>query len=246
MGISNLMKVDSSREAEVARKVVDQNKKDNRLHKAVDNDYNSRERLQDSDHKGHDNDREESVNKNLWNKSVDGTNRSFGVMSEKKIRGKERDGVGNDSNAAGGKPKFPETVPDAHVDVDATGEWMAPNYKIHAFYYPWYGSPEFDGTYLHWNHQLLPHWNQKEARKWPTGRWEPPGEIGANFYPELGPYSSRNPSVIEDHMKQLRLAGIGVLSMSWYPAGLSDEQGNTSDDLMPTYLDAANKYGIKV
>ena len=38
----------------------------------------------------------------------------------------------------------------------------------------------------------------------------------------------------------------GVVSISWYPAGLADQQGKPSDDLMPTYLDAAQKYGLKV
>ena len=84
-----------------------------------------------------------------------------------------------------------------------------PNYNIHAFYYPWYGNPEFDDDYYHWNHPFLPHWNKKEAKKWPTGRHEPPTDIGSNFYPELGPYSSRDPGVIENHMQQMRSAGIG-------------------------------------
>lgn len=28
-----------------------------------------------------------------------------------------------------------------------------PNYNIHIFYYAWYGNPEHDGRYVHWNHQ---------------------------------------------------------------------------------------------
>ena len=32
-----------------------------------------------------------------------------------------------------------------------------PNYNIHIFYYAWYGNPEHDGKYVHWNHQFLPH-----------------------------------------------------------------------------------------
>ena len=32
--------------------------------------------------------------------------------------------------------------------------------KVHAFYYLWYGTPEHDdGKYLHWNHEVLPHWD---------------------------------------------------------------------------------------
>ena len=40
-----------------------------------------------------------------------------------------------------------------------------PNYNVHAFYYPWYGNPEHDGRYLHWNHRRLPHWNPEVSRK---------------------------------------------------------------------------------
>jgi glycoprotein endo-alpha-1,2-mannosidase len=44
------------------------------------------------------------------------------------------------------------------------------NYNIHIFYYPWYGNPEHDnGSYLHWNHEYLPHWNPVEAQKWQKG-----------------------------------------------------------------------------
>ena len=58
-----------------------------------------------------------------------------------------------------------------------------PNYCIHAFYYMWYGNPEFDGQYLHWNHRYLPHWEQRVTDQHPKGRHIPPDDIGANFYP---------------------------------------------------------------
>ena len=87
--------------------------------------------------------------------------------------------------------------------------YPAPNHNLHTFYYPWYGNPEFDGKYLHWNHPFIPHWNKKEAKKWPSGRHTPPDDIGSNYYPALGAYSSRDPKVIDDHMQQMRTAGIG-------------------------------------
>lgn len=84
-----------------------------------------------------------------------------------------------------------------------------PNYYLHAFYYIWYGNPKFDGKFIHWNHPQLPHWDFKVANGYPQGRHVPPEDIGSNFYPYLGPYSSRDPTVIEDHMQQLRTAAIG-------------------------------------
>lgn len=85
------------------------------------------------------------------------------------------------------------------------------NYNVHVFYYPWYGNPEHDGKYHHWNHPYLSHWDKVEAAKWPSGTHVPPDDIGANFYPQLGPYSSSDPKVVEDHMKQIQLSGAGKL-----------------------------------
>lgn len=125
----------------------------------------------------------------------------------------------------------------------------APSRCIHAFYYMWYGNPSNDnGAYYHWNHHYLPHWNRNTARKFPQGRHTPPDDIGASFYPELGCYSSRDPAVIEAHMHQLRRAGVGVVSVSWYPLGMADDEGVPvgPDPLIPLLLDIAQKYSIQV
>ena len=63
---------------------------------------------------------------------------------------------------------------------------------------------------------------------------------------ELGCYSSKDPKVIEAHMFQLRKAGVGVVSASWYPPGLADDEGIPPDSLIPLLLDIAHKYAIKV
>lgn len=83
------------------------------------------------------------------------------------------------------------------------------NYNVHLFYYPWYGNPETDGRYVHWNHQNLPHWRKEEMRKWPLGVHVPPDDIGANFYPALGPYSSADPDTVDKHMAQVQSSGAG-------------------------------------
>lgn len=84
-----------------------------------------------------------------------------------------------------------------------------PNYYLHAFYYIWFGNPKFDGKYIHWDHLQLPHWDSKVAQGFPQGRHSPPDDIGSNFYPSLGAYSSKDPSVLQAHMQQLRTAAIG-------------------------------------
>lgn len=120
------------------------------------------------------------------------------------------------------------------------------NYDVHLFYYPWYGSPNIDGKYLHWNHRYLRHWQPKEAEKWPDGRHEPPNDIGANFYPRLGPYSSRDPIVLEDHMRQIKSTGAGLLAVSWYPVGEGDDEGENLDSVFSLILDHAAKYDLRV
>ncbi|XP_044129546.1 glycoprotein endo-alpha-1,2-mannosidase [Bufo gargarizans] len=129
---------------------------------------------------------------------------------------------------------------------DLDTDLPAPNYDFHVFYYTWYGNPSFDGKYIHWNHEKLKHWDAKIASNYPTGKHNPPEDIGSNFYPELGLYSSRDPSILEAHMKQMRSAAIGVISLSWYPPQTSDDSGIPAENLVPTVLDIAQKYSLKV
>lgn len=84
------------------------------------------------------------------------------------------------------------------------------NSHIHIFYYPWYGNPQIDGHYIHWNHNILPHWKKEEVNKWPLGAHIPPHDIGANFYPALGLYSSADKAVVNVHMAQIHSTGTGV------------------------------------
>lgn len=105
--------------------------------------------------------------------------------------------------------KTVESNPSDQVIADSEVKYPSPNYDVHVFYYPWYGAPSVDGKYMHWNHRYLSHWVPKEAAKWPDGRHVPPDDIGSNFYPRLGPYSSRDPAVLEDHMRQIRTTGAG-------------------------------------
>ena len=92
------------------------------------------------------------------------------------------------------------------------------SYDVHAFYYGWYASPGTDGVWGHWDHPYLPNWDKSDKRDYPTGKHRPEeNDLGSDFYPALGPYSSSDPAVIEDHMEQVRSAGVGVIVFSWYP-----------------------------
>uniref|UniRef100_A0A1A8H4F8 Mannosidase, endo-alpha-like n=1 Tax=Nothobranchius korthausae TaxID=1143690 RepID=A0A1A8H4F8_9TELE len=118
-------------------------------------------------------------------------------------------------------------------------------YDVHIFYYLWYGSPSMDQQYIHWDHPLVPHWDPKIAASHAPGRHLPPDDIAASFYPEMGPYSSRDPTVLESHMAQIEASAAGVLVLSWYPPGVADPHGEPTEDLVPAVLDAAQRHSIK-
>ncbi|XP_051920465.1 glycoprotein endo-alpha-1,2-mannosidase-like protein [Hippocampus zosterae] len=117
---------------------------------------------------------------------------------------------------------------------------------VHIFYYAWYGTPRWDGKYVHWDHVLVPHWDPKVASGYPRGRHVPPEDIGSSFYPELGPYSSRDPDVLESHMEQIAASAAGVLVLSWYPPGMADDNGEPTEDFVPSILDGAYRHNLKV
>lgn len=91
----------------------------------------------------------------------------------------------------------------------APGQSLRVYSDLHAFYYSWYGSPRREGHYIHWDHVMVPHWDPKISASYPRGRHSPPDDLGSSFYPELGPYSSRDPDVLREHMTQLKEAAIG-------------------------------------
>jgi len=130
--------------------------------------------------------------------------------------------------------------------VDKKRNKSSLNYNVHVFYYAWYGSPEFDGQWWHWNHEYIPPWDKNDHKVYPTGSHVPTTDVGANFYPELGPYSSKDPQIVDKHLQMIADANIGVISISWYPPGQADENGPPSDGIVPILLDAALKYGLKI
>ena len=121
-------------------------------------------------------------------------------------------------------PPILPSVTSAPEAARAEIEERAPSYRVAAFYYPWYGNPETDGKWIHWaqNNHL------------------PPEDIGADYFPQLGAYSSNDPKTVIQHMEWLRQAGIGVIITSWWG------QGSREDQVVPLLLQTAEAYGIKV
>ena len=112
------------------------------------------------------------------------------------------------------------------------------NYNLHTFYYAWYGNDETDGIQRHWDHEVLPHWSDKTWDNY--SKFLGHDDIGANFYPELGCYSSNDTSIVRKHMQMIEKAGIGVITLSWWG------KNSFEDKNVNLIMDIADSKNIKV
>jgi len=121
--------------------------------------------------------------------------------------------------------------------------------RVHAFYYLWYGNPEVDGKYLHWDHEVLPHWAPATRAKFAHGHRHDVanGEIHSPFYPARGLYSSSDPQLLDSHMQELSQAGVGAIVLSWWGQasrdGTSDTQGVQTDHTIAHAIAAVERAG---
>ncbi|KAI9029511.1 mannosidase, endo-alpha [Hyaloraphidium curvatum] len=113
------------------------------------------------------------------------------------------------------------------------------DYRAHVFYYSWYGNPENNGKWVHWNHRVLVDNGTS---------YEPPGAIGSTFWPALGPYSSTSPSTVKEHFRAIRKAGIGTVCLTWWGRGESDENGERgmTDAVLPLLFRTAKETGLRI
>jgi hypothetical protein len=91
------------------------------------------------------------------------------------------------------------------------------------FYYPWYGTPARDGAWQHWN---------QNAHR-------PPDDLYSRFYPARGPYSSRDPAVVDQQMAEIAAAGVDEVVVSWWG------RGSAEDARLPLVLAAARRHHLQ-
>jgi len=127
------------------------------------------------------------------------------------------------------------SLPDVVVSTD-----------VHIFYYLWWGTPNDDGKWLHWDHPYLPHYNKKLRDKFKTGSHTPPDDIGSTYYPDAGLYSSSTVGTMQRQLSDMMKIGAGVAVVSWYPPKLADDHGQPVDVLVPQLLDVAGQVGMKI
>ena len=95
---------------------------------------------------------------------------------------------------------------------------------VSIFYYPWYGTPAVDGVYQHWQ----------------QGGHLPPADIGSDYYPARGPYSSDDARVVDAQMREIAAAGVGEVVSSWWG------WGSIEDQRLPLVVGAAGAHGLTV
>ncbi|MGH9042038.1 MAG: hypothetical protein ACRDZ3_17600 [Acidimicrobiia bacterium] len=72
--------------------------------------------------------------------------------------------------------------------------------EVGVFFYPWWGTLSHDG---YWNH-----WHQADH--------DPPADVGANFYPARGLYSSHDADTLKAQAKEMAAAGVDQVISSWW------------------------------
>lgn len=148
-----------------------------------------------------------------------------------------------------GKPQIFSNVQSSSHNEKIKPELDPKFYKTHIFYYIWYGNIENDGKFVHWNHKVLEHWTPEVNTKFPNigSTFDPLLEdIGANFYPWRGLYSSRSREIIRDHFRELEKYQIYTVVVSWWGIDSADENGIVSNDIMPILFEIAEEMSIKI
>jgi glycoprotein endo-alpha-1,2-mannosidase len=92
------------------------------------------------------------------------------------------------------------------------------------FFYPWYSTPARDGGYAHWQ----------------QGNHAPPFDVASVFYPARGTYSSSDPRILDEQMRDIRRAGVDEVVTSWWG------RNSTEDARLTAIQQAARAHALRV
>jgi hypothetical protein len=123
----------------------------------------------------------------------------------------------------GDAPYLGGAVGNGHM-LDMRAVPAAHGTAVATFYYPWYATPAHDGQWRHWD----------------EGGHTPPDDIGSDYYPLRGAYSSHDPVVVDSQMGDLQASGINEAIVSWWG------QGSYEDQALPALFGAAAHHGITI
>jgi hypothetical protein len=98
--------------------------------------------------------------------------------------------------------------------------------EVSIFFYPWYATPA-----------TAP---RTAYRHWEQNGHTPPYDIGANFYPAGGLYSSLDPDVLLKQARQMAAAGVDTVVTSWWGKGAYE------DWMLPDLITAVRAAGLRL
>jgi hypothetical protein len=98
--------------------------------------------------------------------------------------------------------------------------------EVSIFFYPWYATPA-----------TAP---RTGYRHWEQNGHTPPDDIGANFYPAGGLYSSLDPAVLVRQARQMAATGVDTVVSSWWG------QGAYEDWMLPDLVTAVKAAGLRL
>jgi len=111
--------------------------------------------------------------------------------------------------------------------------------KLYMHYMPWFQTPDtLGGNNWGW------HWtmnNQDPNVILPNGQ----RQIASHYYPQIGPYDSQDPDVIEYHLLLMKLSGVDGVLIDWYGV-----QGTNGDigyllDASDALVDKMDDFGME-
>jgi hypothetical protein len=98
--------------------------------------------------------------------------------------------------------------------------------EVAVFYYPWYARPDDGGGV--WRH-------------WEQGGHNPDaGDIGSDFFPVRGAYSSADPAVLDAQLAEIAAAGIDTIVTSWWG------RDSYENSVLGRVMAAAAAHGVRV
>jgi hypothetical protein len=96
--------------------------------------------------------------------------------------------------------------------------------KSAIFFYPWYSSMRHDGGFAHWT----------------QNGHQPPLDLASQYFPLRGAYSSADPRVLRDQMRDIAGAGVDEVVSSWWG------RGSREDLRLPAVIRAAKRVHLRV
>jgi glycosyl hydrolase family 99 len=102
--------------------------------------------------------------------------------------------------------------------------------EVSIFFYPWYATPA-----------TAP---RTQYRHWEQNNHTPPFDIGANFYPAGGLYSSLDPDVLAKQARQMAASGVDTVVTSWW--GHGTDAAHYEDWMLPDLVTAVRAAGLRL